>query len=404
MKPAASRYSITIYSPDSHLFYDRPRLDQQGVGGGATVRTRMAYALAARGHRVRLLVNCPKERTEKGVETRHFSTLKHDHSDIFIASTSGGEFDLAPLDAIELKNRVKVLLVHGIAAPNGLSSYPYDFVYAPSNFVRRTAVTGWGVPTGKVFASHHGVQEANYPSRDRRSPGRNPYSLLYAGHPSKGLETAIAILRSLRKTDQRFHLHVYGDAGLWGETGQTPQPEVGITFHGTIGQRQLAREIQGCSFCINLQHRQEPFGMAVIEAMRAGCIVLASSVGAYPEIVTHGWDGFLLRGDPFSDHTRQAAASLILALVRNPEYVSFLRRNAIHTPLTWDQVARTWEGHWEWFLAGADRNTPPTHQLSVAAPNAGEHCCRWQTVSTVPVAEIIKRVLYCRIYHEILFL
>ena len=359
MKHEALRYSITIYCPDSHLFYDRPRLDQQGVGGGATVRTRMAYALAARGHRVRLLVNCPKERTERGVETRHYSSLKHDHSDIFIASTSGGQFELSALGAIELENRIKILLVHGIEPPNGLSSYPYDFVYVPSNFVRKKAVTGWGIASEKTFTSHHGVMEANYSSRNRRSPRRSPFSLLYAGHPSKGLETAITILRSLREADQRFHLHVYGDAGLWGESGQVPEPEVGITFHGTIGQRQLAQEIQGCSFCINLQHRQEPFGMAVIEAMRAGCIVLASSVGAYPEIVTHGWDGFLLRGDPFSGHTRRAAADLILTLVRTPEYVSFLRRNAIHTPLTWDQVARTWEGHWEWVLTGADRKTSP---------------------------------------------
>jgi glycosyltransferase involved in cell wall biosynthesis len=317
----------------------------------------MAYALAARGHRVRLLVNCPKERTERGVETRHYSSLKHDQSDIFIASTSGGQFDLAALGAIELENRLKVLLVHGIAPPNGLSLYPYDFVYAPSNFVRTRVVTGWSVAADKVFTSHHGVQEANYSNRDRQSPVRSPFSLLYAGHPSKGLETAIAILRMLRETDQRFHLHVYGDVGLWGETGQIPQPEVGIQFHGTIGQRQLAREIQGSSFYINLQHRQEPFGMSVIEAMRAGCIVLASSVGAYPEIVTHGRDGFLLRGDPFSEHTRRAAANLILTLIRSPEYVSFLRQNAIRTPLTWDQVARTWEGHWEWFLAGADRNS-----------------------------------------------
>ena len=363
MKPAASRYSITIYSPDSHLFYDRPRLDQQGVGGGATVRTRMAYALAARGHRVRLLVNCPKERTERGVETRNFSALKHDRSDVFIASTSGGQFDLVALGVIGLENRIKILLVHGIAPPKGLSSYPYDFVYVPSNFLRRKVVTGWGVASNKVVVSYHGVMEVNYASRTRRSPRRSPFSLLYAGHPSKGLETAIAILRSLRETDQRFHLHVYGDAGLWGETGQDPLPESGITFHGTIGQRQLAREIQGCSFCINLQHRQEPFGMVVIEAMRAGCIVLVSPVGAFPEIVTHGQDGFLVPGDPLEEPTRRAAVSLILEMVRNPEYAVYLRRNAVQTPLSWDQVARTWEGHWDWVLSAATREATPFNSV-----------------------------------------
>ena len=38
--------------------------------------------------------------------------------------------------------------------------------------------------------------------------------------------------------------------------------------------------------------------MAVLEAQRAGGIVVASAVGAFPEIVTDGVDGFLLAGAP----------------------------------------------------------------------------------------------------------
>lgn len=356
-------YSITIYCPDSHLAYDRPRLDHKGVGGGATTRTRMAYALASRGHRVRLYINCPKERKEMGIETRHFSGLKRDHSDIFIASTSGGQFDLSALGAVELENRLKILLVHGINQPNGLSSYPFDFVYSPSNFIRGKTIAEWGVTKDKVFVSHRGVMEPKFAGRGRQPPVRSLFALLYAGHPSKGLETAVAITRSLRVADKRFHLHVYGGAGLWGEAGENPQPEVGITYHGIIGQRQMAREIQGCSFSINLQHREEPFGMTIIEAMRAGCIVLASPVGAYPEIVTNGRDGFLVPGNPLGVPTRRAAVSLILELVRNPEYADYLRRNALQTPLSWDQVARTWEGHWGWALSAATRKATPSSQV-----------------------------------------
>ncbi len=359
MKTEASKPSITIYCPDSHLSYDRPFLDLQGVGGGVTTRTRMAYALAARGHRVGLYINCPQERTEMGVETRRYSSLKRDTSDIFIASTSGGQFDLSALGAVEMENRLKILLAHGVSQPNGLSSFPFDFVYAPSNFIRAKAVAGWGVAADRIFISHRGVMEANFASRVRRPPARSPFSMLYAGHPSKGLETAVAILRFLREADPRFHLHVYGGAGLWGEGGENPPPEAGVTFHGVIGQRQLAREIQGCSFSLNLQSIQDSFGMSVIEAMRAGCIVLATPVGAYPEIITHGRDGFLVPGDPFGEPTRRAAADLVLALLRNPEYSGFLRWNAMKTPLTWDQVARTWEGHWEWALAADARDTIP---------------------------------------------
>jgi glycosyltransferase involved in cell wall biosynthesis len=349
--------SITIFCPDSHLAYDRPTLDTNGVGGGATIRVRMAYALAALGHRVRLYINCPKENDELGVETRHYSELKKDHPDIFIASTSGGKFDLSALGAAQVESRLKILLVHGVVKPNGLASYPFDFVYSPSNFIRGKAAGIWGIKGEKIFVSQHGVMEANFTRKNGANSARDPAALVYTGHPSKGLENAQAILHSLRTTDPSFHLHVYGDAGLWGEKGEPMRPEAGITFHGTIGQRKLARELQNCSFSLNLQHRQEPFGMTIIEAMRGGCIVLASPVGAYPEIITHGKDGFLIPGDPFSETTRRSAANLILGLVGNPEYAGYLRRNAMQTPLTWEQVARTWEGHWAWVLAGADRES-----------------------------------------------
>jgi glycosyltransferase involved in cell wall biosynthesis len=366
--------TVAIYCPDSHLAYDRSLLDQKGIGGGATTRTRMAYALAARGHRVRLYINCPRERTEKGVETCHYSTLKQDNSDIFFATTSGGQFDLSALGTIELENRLKILLIHGVARPNGLSSYPFDFVYSPSNFIRSRAVAEWGAAPDKVFVSHRGVMEANFASQGHPFPNRDPFTLLYSGHPSKGLETAIAIFRTLRAADQRFHLHVYGGTGLWGEAGENPQSEAGITFHGIIGQRQLSREIQSCSFSLNLQNRQEPFGMTVIEAMRAGCIVLASPVGAYPEIITHGQDGFLITGNPREERTQRVVIDLILALVHNPEYASYLRVNAVTTPLTWDQVARTWEGHWDWALAGEGRESIPVNPV---LGRCSECQCAW---------------------------
>ncbi len=334
-------------------------MDHMGVGGGATARVRIAYALADRGHRVRLFINCPKERTEFGVETRHFSKLEKDDSDIFIASTSGGQFDLTSSEKIKFNSLLKILLIHGISQPNGLSYYPFDFVNSPSNFIREKVVREWRISPEKVFVSHRGVVESHFSAQRWNTPKRDPFSLLYAGHPSKGLETAIAILRKLQSFDNHFHLNVYGGVGLWGDAGDNPKPETGITYHGIIGQRQLAREMQRSSFSLNLQSRQEPFGMTLIDAMRAGCIVFASPVGAYPEIVTHGQNGFLVAGEHTEESTRQAAVDLILGLVRNPEYIDYLRRNAVKTPLTWDQVASTWEGHWDWCLSGkTSKNIP----------------------------------------------
>jgi hypothetical protein len=90
--------------------------------------------------------------------------------------------------------------------------------------------------------------------------------------------------------------------------------------------------------------------MVITESMRAGCIVLASPVGAYPELIQNGCNGFIVQGDHNAQSTRENAAQLILELVHHPDYADYIRRNEIASPLSWETIARTMEGHWEWAL------------------------------------------------------
>jgi glycosyltransferase involved in cell wall biosynthesis len=361
--------TITIYSPDSHLAYDRTTLDEQGIGGGATTRVRMAYALARRGHKVRLYINCPMERSENGVETRHFSTLQEDRSEIFIATTSGSGLDLSPLNSIELHASIRILLVHGTLSPMGYDLHSFDSIYAPSNFIRRIAITDWGIPQEKIFVNHRGLWGKNFQGVQGKAV-RDPFTLVYSGHPSKGLGPALAICKHLRAKDTRFSLRVYGGFELWGEEGRLITDPV-ISFQGILGQVELARRLHECSFSLNLQTRQEPFGMTIIEAMRAGCIVLASPVGAYPEIITDGKNGFLLPGDPASSETHEQAVYIIQRLLDDPKAADAVRQNARFTPLTCSQVARAWEGHWGWIT---DRIKSLELLIQDSCPECGGDC------------------------------
>lgn len=55
---------------------------------------------------------------------------------------------------------------------------------------------------------------------------------------------------------------------------------------------------------------EEPFGLVMIEALLAGCPVIASPRGASPEIVVHGEDGFLVSGADEMAAALHAAAAL----------------------------------------------------------------------------------------------
>jgi glycosyltransferase involved in cell wall biosynthesis len=374
-------YKIVFYCPDQHIEYDLSTLDEVGVGGGITARVRIAHALAKQGHRVFLYGNCPKNATIQGVVYTHFSQMKNVDTDIFIAATSGGSLDLRPLSGHEIRARIKILMIQGIALPKNPNFDDFDVFYVPSNFIRSYAIENWKLPPEKFFVSYLGITNENY--RRLFPVEKDPHALIYCGHPIKGLGSAIAVLRNLRKVDPGYSLHVFGGYRLWGNIEQPTPFEPGVVDHGLTGQKKLAHAILKMSYSLNLQEIPEAFGMSVTESMRGGSIVLASPVGAFPEIVRDGYNGFLVPGVHTEADTRDAAAELILNLDQNPGYRQFVRNNAIHTPMSWQTVAKTWEGHWDYLLnrihspeSRLIQNRCSSCQGDLLPLSDGDHCIR----------------------------
>jgi glycosyltransferase involved in cell wall biosynthesis len=341
-------YKVVFYCPDQHIEYDLHTLDKIGVGGGITSRVRIAHALAKLGHQVTLFVNCQKNRTIQGVDYIHFSQMKNINADIFIAASSGGNLDLSLLKEHEIQAPIKIVMLQGVTLTKNLNFDEFNFFYVPSNFIRTFAISNWNLPPEKFFVCYRGVKEENF--KTIFPIKRDPYQLVYLGHPIKGLETAKVVLRKLRRVNSNYSLHIFGGNRLWGGAEEQIPIEPGIRYHGLLGQKKLAQEIQKATFSLNLQDIREAFGMAVTESMRAGCIVLASPVGAFAEIIQNGYNGFLVSGDHTQEETREKATDLILRLTDNSRFEDFIRKNALRTPISWDIVAQTWEDHWNWIL------------------------------------------------------
>ena len=265
-------------------------------------------------------------------------------TDVFIAASSGGNLDLGSLSKHEITAKIKILMIQGVTLTKNVNFDEFNFYYVPSNFIRNYAVKNWSLSQDKIFVSYRGIAEENFSKGITAE--RDPYKLVYLGHPIKGLDTSIEITRQLRRSNPKYTLHVFGGYRLWGGPERKIATEPGVINYGLVGQKALAKHLQQMSFSLNLQEIQEAFGMAVTESMRAGCIVIASPVGAFTETIQNGYNGFLVSGKHTSDETVKKATQLILKLTDNPKYQEYVRRNAMHTPLSWKTVANTWEEHW----------------------------------------------------------
>lgn len=355
-------YKIILYSPDDHIQYTAETPDEEGVGGGITARVRLALALAGLGHEVTVVGHVPRPHTHGGATFLPLETKDEKRAaDVLLMISSGGQLDLASATSLPVRARLREVWLQGTLPVKGLDEIEYDVIIPASNFIRDVVRRDWNLKKGKRFVIYNGLAQ---PSRGDVSPGetleRDPFSLIYSSHPSKGLEAALAVSRNLREKDPRYTLHLYGGHRLWGEKEQPPADEPGVVYHGMVGQRELARAYLRASFSLHLQERREPFGISLVEAMGHGCIPLVSPVGAYRELVEDGYDGFWVEGEPASSRVHRRAAALIHTLCQSPGFSAVVRRNARSIPWTWETQARVWTSHWRHELDGEGQVMDPS--------------------------------------------
>jgi hypothetical protein len=113
--------------------------------------------------------------------------------------------------------------------------------------------------------------------------------------------------------------------------------------------------------------------------MRAGCVVLASEVGAFPEIIRSEYDGFLLKGKTSEESTLQEASEIILDLAKNEDNRKRISLNAAVSPLTWRIIAKAWAEHWDWVMnekspTGSVLEGCTACKSDVLALSDGRHC------------------------------
>jgi glycosyltransferase involved in cell wall biosynthesis len=148
----------------------------------------------------------------------------------------------------------------------------------------------------RMVTVHNGMPDI---AEDRRAdPGRVPVRLVMVARfgAQKDHATLFRALAQLR--DHRWELHLVGEGPLMGEM-QSLARELGVAERVQfLGQRNDVDRILSQSQISLLVTNWEGFPLSILEAMRAGLPVIASSVGGVSESVTEEETGYLVpRGD-----------------------------------------------------------------------------------------------------------
>jgi glycosyltransferase involved in cell wall biosynthesis len=106
-----------------------------------------------------------------------------------------------------------------------------------------------------------------------------------------GIPSPERLAEELRQPGSPFH-H-YKDVKYYQRSVRPYERNPNISWIGSVGGREKRELVAGALALLMPIRWQEPFGMAVIEALASGTPVVAMRRGAMPVIIEHGYNGFL---------------------------------------------------------------------------------------------------------------
>lgn len=97
-----------------------------------------------------------------------------------------------------------------------------------------------------------------------------------------------------------------------------------IEWVGFKTGKELTQLYQNCLALINPSLLNETFGLTCLEAMSQGRPVIASQVGAFPEVITHNHDGILVKTG-----SSIALAKAMRQLIEEPQHTMIMGQNSL---------------------------------------------------------------------------
>ena len=303
------------------------------IGGVATYTLSLSRELIRRGHRIAiasgggvLASDAAAAGMELWVAPLHTSAefslpvwraghrlagrLRHDPVDVIHAHSR-----VAQVVAARLSRHLGIPYVttwHGFFRPNlGRRLWPCtgDRTIAISEPVRRHLMEVFRVPEERIRLIPNGVDTARFASlpdggavrRYREAQGLPPdrpviggVGRLAAGRV-KGFDLLLGAAQRLLSTVPDLHILIVGD----GPRRPSLEEKVEhLGLHGRVHLVGTAEDIRlplaAMDVFVFPVRWNEGFGLSLVEAMAAGKPVVATRVGAVPDIVRHGQDGWLV--------------------------------------------------------------------------------------------------------------
>lgn len=338
--PQGVKMKISFYDNHGKLRYNPNTEKNVGIGGAETVIIQTAKALAKRGHEVSVYINCNFPDIYDGVKYYQYNDYVPTHEDVLVGFENFPPVYNAKV-VVNWANRFyldDILRFKEIDKLFVVSDWHRDYFASllPKEFVEKMKVV------------NPGVSQAYFQNTEKKEM----YNVTYAGHPGKGGMSALApVIERLKPKLPGVKMRVFGGGGIWGWDNDQYRPiynkliKSGIAYHGQIGKEDMVKRLNQAEIFLYpvAPHHKETFCLAVLEAMAAGCVVIASPSGNVPNLV--GDRGFIIDGDINHYTWAMDVTAKILELYQSPSLIDELSNKSreFAKQFTWERTVDQFE-------------------------------------------------------------
>lgn len=159
--------------------------------------------------------------------------------------------------------------------------------------------------------------------RGRTTPKAIPPRILYAGNlvPSKGVDVLLRAFALLREQRLSCRLRILGEGPAEHDLrhlAETLGIAADVDWSAFVPQTQMPAEYGASAVSVLASRGQsEGLGLALVEALVAGCAIVATPAGGIPEVVQDGETGLLARDGDAADLAAKIARLLHDAPLRD---------------------------------------------------------------------------------------
>ena len=349
----ASAVSVAFFAERLPLAADS--IAQRALGSTEIALIRLAEVLAKRGHRITVFTGHENPPPSNPSYVNARGILKHEPFDVVVCVQ---EWKPAVLGIPG-----KRIFYWTADGAEQFANYGFGDKRAAGKIEYFLAASAWhaeslcrksGFPRAKTAVIGNGVHLDCFQGEEERARKR----LICTTAPYRGLELVPALYTVLKEKHPDAELWICSPSGKeerdrslqgpfaapYAQLKECLQKLPACCLSDSVPQPAFARELMKSSVFIYPNTVFETCCITALEAQAAGCPIVASANSALPETV--GDAGFLISGEPGSEHYRRAFVQACDRLLTDDvlwEKLSLSAKKRIKDCCTWDAVAERFE-------------------------------------------------------------